>query len=714
MNGSRAGDGAHVRNESSVTGNSVQAGVVHGDIHFHQGTAKDTVVPRQLPGAARHFVNRAVEQDMLTTLLNGTSSDGVVLISTIDGTAGVGKSTLAVHWARRQLERFPDGQLYANLRGFDPAADPMTPADALTSFLSALGVAVERIPDDIDARAALFRSLAHDKRLLIVLDNARSAEHVRLLLPGSPRCLVIVTSRNRLDDLAVRHGATRISLNVLNGPEARDLLGQYLGQERLNAEPDAVDALIGHCAGLPLALGLVAVHAAANPDFPLDDLAADLADERERLDRLDSGGETGVRAVFSWSYHSLPDNAARMFRLLGIPTGPDIGLAAAADLAGISHREARRALAELTRANLLEQHAPGRYRFHDLLRAYAAECAAHDETAEDRDAALRRYLDHYVRTGHRMNRQHLPQAHIFVPDPPPSDIAGLTFADMQDFMGWWDTECANIVAAIRQASRLELHPYAWQIPHSLVHPFQLRGKTTDLVAACHTALASVRHLGDRTAEAHVLNDLGTAYYAHNEHTEATRAFEQALALHHEIGDPFYEGMANNNLALLYLSEQRYSDADGLLQRGLELERQAENAFGQGNVHSTLGRLRHELGQIDEAIEHFQKALLLYREIGEEYGVGFVLHGLAETYADADRKPEAIDTYWQVAAHRREIGHRQGEATSLQALGTVLRDSGDIDGARAAWRRALTIFEELGDPEADRLRATLDNGPDFPG
>lgn len=708
MSGSRAGDGAHVHNESSVAGNSVQAGVVHGDIHFHQGTAQETAVPHQLPGAARHFVNRAVEQDVLTTLLNGASSDGVVLISTIDGTAGVGKSTLAVHWGHRQLDRFPDGQLYVNLRGFDPTAEPMSPADALASFLSALGAAAEHMPDDVDARAALFRSLAHDKRLLIVLDNAHSAEHVRLLLPGSPECLVIVTSRNRLDDLVVRHGATRISLDVLTQPEARDLLGQYLGQERLNAEPDPVDALIGHCAGLPLALGLVAVHAAATPDFPLDDLAADLADERDRLDTLDSGGETGVRAVFSWSYRSLPADAARMFRLLGLPTGPDISVAAAADLAGISHRDARRALAELTRANLLDQHVPGRYRFHDLLRAYAAECAASDESPGERDTAIRRYLDHYLRTGHRMVQQHLAQAHLFAPDPPPSDITGLTFADMPEFMAWWDTERANILAAIRQASQLELHTYAWQIPHALTHPFQLRSNTTDWLAACNTALSAVRHVGDHASEAHVLNDLGSAYYARNEHTNAARIFEQSLVLHHEIGDPFYEGMANINLALLYLSEQRHSEADGLLQRGLELEQLAESAFGQGNAHFALGQLRHELGQLDEAIEHFQKALRLYREIGEEYGVGFVLNNLADTYASADRQPEAIDTYRQAAAHRHEIGHRQGEAISLRDLGTALRNSGDTDAARKAWHQAWAIFEELGDPEADHLRARLDD------
>lgn len=401
------GDAAHIHNESSTAGSSVQAGAIHGDVHFHAGTDR-TPVPRQLPAATRHFINRAVELDVLTTFLNGAAAERVVLISAIDGVAGVGKSTLAVHWAHRMRERFPDGELYVNLRGFDPATEPVTPAEALAGFLAALAVPTERIPEDLDARAALFRSQVHDKRLLILLDNARSSEQIRPLLPASPTSVVLVTSRNRLDDLVIREGAARLSLKVLAQEEAHRLLGRYLGDDRLEAERSAASALIAHCAGLPLALGIVAFRAAELPDYPLDDLAAELQDERNRLDTLDAGGETGLRAVFSWSYRLLSPAAARLFRLLGLPTSPDISLAAAADLAAIPQPEARRLLAELTRANLLEQHAPGRFRFHDLLRAYAAECATHDETNEQRHAALQRLLDHYTRTSYHIYRQVAP------------------------------------------------------------------------------------------------------------------------------------------------------------------------------------------------------------------------------------------------------------------------------------------------------------------
>jgi predicted HTH domain antitoxin len=361
-----------------------------------------------------------------------------------------------------------------NLRGFDPAAEPMTATEALIAFLGALGVSSERMPTALDDRAALLRSLVHGKRMLLLLDNARSAEQIRPLLPGTPSCLVLVTSRNRLDDLVLREGASRVTLEVRTHEEAHDLLSRYLDQQRLDTEPESARALIEHCSGLPLALGIVAVRAAQYPDFPLDELVAELRNERERLDALDTAGETGVRAVFSWSYHSLSAPAARLFRLLGLPTGPDISLAAASDLAGLSQRETRKLLDELTRTHLLEQHAPGRYQFHDLLRAYAAECAAEDETADDRHAAIQRLLDHYLHTSDRGTRHFLTRSRSLSLDLPQSDAVGLTFDDSQSASRWWAIERANLLAAIQQASKLELREYTWKLPHTLRHFFKLR------------------------------------------------------------------------------------------------------------------------------------------------------------------------------------------------------------------------------------------------
>jgi DNA-binding SARP family transcriptional activator len=338
-------------------------------------------VPRQLPAHTPYFVGRAAELDQLTAVLEASSAGGgTVMITAIEGTAGIGKTALALHWAHQAAQRFPDGQLYVNLRGFDPANTPVDPADALHGFLDAFEIPPQRIPASLEAQAGLYRGVLTDRRVLVVLDNARDAEQVRPLLPASPSCLVVITSRNQLTGLIAEHGARPLTLNVLNPPEARALLTRHLGPERISAEPHAITELISHCAGLPLALAIVAARAATHPGFALRVLAKELAEEHTRLDALDTGDPaTSVRAVLSWSYQHLGPAAGRMFRLLGLHPGPDIALAAAAQLADVSPQQAREALGELTRAHLLTQHTPGRYTFHDLLRAYAT----HLSTTQD-------------------------------------------------------------------------------------------------------------------------------------------------------------------------------------------------------------------------------------------------------------------------------------------------------------------------------------------
>lgn len=705
--GGSVGDDARVGNEvGAVSGNNVQAGAIHGDVHFHQASAADTV-PRQLPGATRHFVNRAVEQDALTTLLASAKTEGVVLVSTIDGTAGVGKSTLAVHWAHQMRGRFPDGELYVNLRGFDPIAEPMRPADALGTFLAALDVPPERIPDDVDARAAMFRTSMHDKRMLVLLDNARSADQVRPLLPGGHTSLVLVTSRNRLDDLVIREGASRMTLNLLMQEESRDLLVRYLGQDRVNAEPDAVNALIEQCAGLPLALGIVAVSAAEDPAFPLAELVSELHDERERLDALDAGGESGVRAVFSWSYRSLSADAARLFRLMGLPTGPDISLAAVADLAGTTQRKARRLLVELTRAHLVDQHEPGRYRFHDLLRAYAAECAANDETPEDRQAAIRRLLDHYLRTSYAADQHFTGHARKFVPDLPESKVHGLTFADDESALGWWETERPNLLAAIRQASMLGLDQHTSQLPRALMYFFHLRTQTDDWFATYERALAASRKLGDRAQEAQLTRELCIAYYDLKQYDAAARQAELALPLLEEVDDKHGQSESLVALGLFHIDSARYREASPFLTQALDLVAAMEDDFLQGQVQGALGLLHAKLGHFDQAWPHFEEALRLYRNVGEDYGTGFVLNNLANAYMSAGQTDDAVITYRRAATYRREIGHRQGEAESLRGLGTALRMAGDVEAAREALEAALVVFEEMDQPEADEVRAELE-------
>ncbi len=369
-------------------------------------TSASALVPRQLPHAVGNFVGRRAELELLTRLPGQDRGvNGAVTISAIGGTAGVGKTALAVYWAHQAAGRFPDGQLYVNLRGFDLSGTPATPAEAVRGFLDALGVPADRIPRGLDAQAGLYRSLLAGKQVLIVLDNARDERQIRPLLPASPGCLVIVTSRNQLTGLAASDGARLLSLDVLTDAEARHMLAARIGEGRAAAEPAAAAEIAGLCAHLPLALAIAAARAAARPRFTLAALADELRDIRSRLDALASPDlASNVRAVFSWSGQQLSPAAARMFRLLGAHPGPDISAAAAASLAGVSLPQAGQALNELTMANLVAEHEPGRYAFHDLLRAYAAEQVRAEADDPGHRAAIHRVLDYYLYTAAAANR----------------------------------------------------------------------------------------------------------------------------------------------------------------------------------------------------------------------------------------------------------------------------------------------------------------------
>jgi hypothetical protein len=342
-----------------------------------QTTGDAAPAPRQLPAGARHFTGRDTELRFLTGVLEESESEsagGTVVISAIGGMAGVGKTAVALQWAHEQAGRFPDGQLYANLRGFDPTGAPLSAATVMRSFLEALGVPVARIPANAEARLGLYRSMLVGRRMLIVLDNARDVGQVRPLIPASAGCMVLVTSRNQLTELIALDGAASLTVGLLALEEARELLARRLGDERIAREQGAADLVIGLCARLPLALNIAAAQALTRPAMPLSQLADELGDARHRLDVLSAGQDSAdVRAVFSWSYRRLSAPAARLFRLLGLHPGPDISLPAAAGLAGLGHDETRRALDEMTSAHVVTEHSPGRYILHDLLRTYAAE-----------------------------------------------------------------------------------------------------------------------------------------------------------------------------------------------------------------------------------------------------------------------------------------------------------------------------------------------------
>ena len=392
-------------------------------------------------------------------------SVGVIVLS---GTAGVGKTALAIRFGRQVAKRFPDGQLYVNLRGLDPGPPPMEPAEALGFLLSGLGVPPHRFNIVVEERAAMYRSLLDGKRILVVLDNATSAAQVRPLLPGSPGCLVVVTSRNELAGLVAAEGAALITLDVLSHAEAREMLARRLGRDRIAAEPEAADEIIEECARLPLALSIAVGRAAGRAKQPLADLAAELRDAKGRLDALEAGdAATDMRAVLSWSYDQLGEPAARMFRVLGLHPGPDISSPAAASLAGMPRVEAAAALRELAQTHMVAEHLPGRFTFHNLLRDYAADLAERSDTEQDRRAAAHRMLDHYLHTAMAATQLFSPGRSALRLAGPTPGVLPAEVTDKDQAAAWFDAELPVLLALIGYADANGFDTHAWQIPWAL-------------------------------------------------------------------------------------------------------------------------------------------------------------------------------------------------------------------------------------------------------
>jgi len=458
----------------------------------------DSMGPQQLPNTTPYFVGRTEELEKLTAQLdNATVGGSPVVITAIGGTAGIGKTALAVHWAQQNSDRFPDGQLYVNLRGFDPSSTPVTPQEAIRGFLDAFHTPVEKIPTSLDAQAAFYRNLVEGKRLVLVLDNARNTDQVRSLLPGSPSCMVLVTSRQQLGSLGDYEGATHITLGFLTTSEARQLFTEILGPERIDAEPEAVDELIHRCVHLPIALRIAALRIKAEPHTSLSALVGQLREQRQRLAALSLGDSqfTDIRAVFSWSYTALSPQAARLFRLLGLHPGPDISTMATASLVGLSEHDTRILLAELTRAHLLEQYIPDRYQFHDLLRVYATEQATKEEPEKQRRAALRRMLDYYLHTGFTANRCLDPHRDPITLDAPQPGAIPSQITDYTQALEWFTAEHVALLAVIDHAARTGLDVHTWQLSWVLATFLNRRGRWRARAAPHPTASArSLYHI----------------------------------------------------------------------------------------------------------------------------------------------------------------------------------------------------------------------------
>jgi DNA-binding SARP family transcriptional activator/tetratricopeptide (TPR) repeat protein len=643
-------------------------------------------------------------------------SGQTVPIVVISGTAGTGKTALAIRFGHQVAKRFPGGQLYVNLRGLDPSTPPMEPSEALRFFLDALGVPPHRIPPGTEARAALFRSLLDHRQMLIVLDNARNVAQVRPLLPGAPGSLVVVTSRNELTGLVAAEGAVPLTLDVLGDAEAYEMLARRLGQDRVAAEPAAADEIIAACARLPLALGIAVGRAAGRPKRPLTELAAELHDARGRLDALEAGDAvTNVRAVLSWSYDQLSEPAARMFRLLGVHPGPDISLSAAASLAGMPRADAGAALRELTRTHMVAEYLPARFTFHDLLRAYAADQAERHDPEPERRAAAHRVLDHYLHTAMAASNRFSPLRSALQPAGPQPGVLPADLTDKDQAMTWFDAEAPVLLALIAYADANDFDTHAWQIPWTLGPFFNRRGRWQDYTSTQQTALAAATRLGDTLALAHAHHLLGHVQSQTGAYEEADPNFRRALDEFRELGDRANEAVVLNGLAGMLEKQERYPEALAVALDALRMLKAVGHWWTQATLENGVGWLYAHLGQYDRALTHCQRALSLHRDSGHRGGTADTLDSLGYVYLHLGDTAQAKAHYTRAIEAYREIGSPFGEGNSLSGLGDVLLAEGDREGARAAWREAVAILDRLPHPLADEVRAKLsDLGPGEPG
>jgi tetratricopeptide (TPR) repeat protein/transcriptional regulator with XRE-family HTH domain len=719
-------------------------------------SAPEYVTPHQLPPDVADFVGRTEAVRQLRELLahrhDGTAAEGeaaAVVISAVAGRAGVGKSALAVHVAHQLVAEFPDGQLYASLRAGARDAVPLESAEILGRFLRALGVDGAAIPADVEERAALYRSRLAGRRVLVVLDDAAGEAQVRPLLPGSPSCVVLVTSRARL---AALEGARLVHLDVLDTDQAVELLARIAGAGRVAAEPEAATAIAVACGGLPLAVRVAGARLAARPHWSLGRMASLLADQRGPLDEL-THGDLEVRASLSISYQGLGEEQRRLFRRLGLLDTPDVAAWIAAALLDKPLPEAEALLEDLVDAQLLEiagQDRAGqiRYRFHDLLHAYASERAHAEEPASGRQAALERALGGWLALAEQAD-QRLPIGSLlggggatwgWRPDQAVVDDL------LTDPLAWFESERVALLSAIQQASTPDLATVsavaarrlaevAWRLTGALAGFFQLRTYRDDYGRACELALTATRQANDRRGAAWVLTGLADLAADQDRFEESIALAEQARSVHREVGQSrgeayalfvtgdvqvicgrfeeavgalkrareLYGELSDDQgtvwvlykLGTIHRQQGRFTEAAACLEQALATSRLAGDRRSQAQLLQECGRLHDNRGRPDQAVAYLLQSLQICRELGDRFGEGFVLRTLGETRLQQGSCVQAVAAFEQALGVFRRVGSRRGEAAVLSSLGELHHTQGRLQQARACLDEALVIQRELG-------------------
>ncbi|MFC0430694.1 BTAD domain-containing putative transcriptional regulator [Kutzneria buriramensis] len=659
-------------------------------------TAPPVSIPRQLPAAPRLFTGRRRELDQLTA---SNEPGATMAISAIRGVGGIGKTWLALHWAHQHLGSFPDGQLHVDLRGFDPTGRPMSVGTAVRTFLGALGVEPLAVPPEEEAQVGLYRSLLAGKRVLIVLDNARDADQVIPLLPGSSTCTVLITSRNRLTGLVTRHGAHVVDLDALSTVEAWDLLSGHLGADRLAAEPQPAADLLDGCAGLPLALSIVAARAASHPGFPLESLADELRDHAGRLDTLD-GGElsTNLRAVLSWSFHALDADAAAVFELLGLVPGPDISVAAVASLAALPDGRTRVLLRRLEDASLVQEHTMGRFRMHNLVRLYAGAEADSGDTD-----ALRRLADFYLHTAFSAEQLLLPLQPPLQLDEPAAGCRPGLLVDQTTALAWFDVEHPNLLAVQRMAADRGWAVSVWQLARIMTTFLYRQGRFRDALTLWRAGQLAADQLGDPVIQTGTHQLLGVTLSELGEYDEALHH----LNLAERLGDS--PSTAYTQHALGWLWSLKGDNRRALTYAGRALRRYREQDILAGEIRErTVSCWYHALlGEFEDAAAQCRTALAIARHHHHAEDEGLILGIQGFVAFHTGRHAAAVDHFERSVPLLRGVGNAYYEATVLDHLGQARNALGETESACHAWQQALHLYEaQHRTAEADQVGERL--------
>ncbi|WP_206785540.1 tetratricopeptide repeat protein [Amycolatopsis sp. MtRt-6] len=689
----------------TVTGPVVQAGTIRQVVLSTAVRRQDLPVPRQLPPAVRDFAGREDQLARLDDLLlaGDENRPAAMVISALDGTAGVGKTALAVQWAHRVEHRFADGTLFADLRGYGPSA-PLRPDLVLASFLHVLGVDEDRIPAEPDLQISMYRSVLAGRRVLILLDNAGTAEQVRPLLPGSPGCVVLVTSRASLTGLLVAEAASQVTLDLFTPAEARVLLRRILGATRVAAEPDAVADLVEVCARLPLALRIAATRIATRRHTSVAEVVADIAGGRDRLDVLSSSGDerSAVRSVFDWSYTRLADEHAGLFRRLGLHPGAEFGVPAAAAVAGVDEAKAYRLLEALADVHLIEPAGRRRYRFHDLLHAYAAHRAEQDDDPDSRREATSRLFRWYARIAQAADRLVFPG--LEYPDialPPAGPEVPL--ADRAQAFAWLNTEQANLLAVLRSAPE-----YRTAVVLAAAARFLRRRERTQWsvrLEAETLGIEAARAAEDRAGEAFLLGFRGDTLADLGRWDEAEADFRRQLALARDFDDAVRHEVALAGLGQIRLLQQRYAEARDFYRQALPLARQAGGGRPEAVVECNLSQISVRLGEFEQAREHAERELVLRRETADRVGEAYALRDLAVAMQGLEDHDTAIEYAGQaIALYRSLAGTETLLADALETAATSLERTGDVPQAAECLAEACALLDDLDEERAATLRA----------